>query len=65
MGHCMVGCARNKEVFDAAKAACRSLHGRAMHDINPKAILATESLLRLGNMSVESNDNNDDENDNL
>ena len=58
----MVGCVRNKEVFDAAKAVCRSLDGWAMHDINPKAILATESLLRLGNMSLEWNDNADDNN---
>lgn len=62
LGHCMVCCGRDKEVFDAAKAACRSLHGRAMHDIDPKAILATESLLRLGNMTsseADDVDNND------
>ncbi|PON98582.1 Hyccin [Trema orientale] len=64
LGHCVVSCARNKEVYDAAKAACRSLHGRAMHDINPKAILATESLLRLRNMNSKPNDNADDDNDN-
>ena len=50
LGHCVMGrWANDKEVFDAAKEACRSLHVRAMHDTNAKAILATESLIRLGN----------------
>ncbi|XP_062099720.1 uncharacterized protein LOC133805554 [Humulus lupulus] len=59
LGHCVVGCGRNKEIFDAAMAACKGLHGRAVHDINPKAILATESLLRLGNISLEPDDDAD------
>ncbi|EXC45156.1 hypothetical protein L484_000433 [Morus notabilis] len=52
LGHCvMARWANDKEVFDAAKDACRSLHVRAVHDTNAKAILAAESLLRLGNMA--------------
>ena len=30
------------------------MHVRAVRDINEKAILATESLLRIGNKSLES-----------
>lgn len=53
LGHCIVGKREKKEVFDAAWAACRSLYVRSMHDINPRAILATGSLLRLGKMDME------------
>ncbi|KAK4275923.1 hypothetical protein QN277_018933 [Acacia crassicarpa] len=49
VGHCLMGpnnC-KEKELFHAASEACRCLYARALHDVNPKAILATESLLRL------------------
>ncbi|OWM69075.1 uncharacterized protein LOC116210527 [Punica granatum] len=54
LGHCLLGPVRNKELQTAASAACRSLYTRALHDINPKAILATESLLRLSKMSISA-----------
>ncbi|KAI3693598.1 hypothetical protein L1987_76545 [Smallanthus sonchifolius] len=56
LGHCVMGINMNmnmnddkkkKELHEAACGACRSLYGRAMHDINPKAILAVASLLKL------------------
>ncbi|XP_028801368.1 uncharacterized protein LOC114756586 [Neltuma alba] len=49
LGHCLMGLnnSKEKELFDAASDACRSLYARAVHDVNPKAILATASLLRL------------------
>lgn len=64
LGHCLLGsnlitkCKKNEStpLFDAAIAAIRSLYLRSMHDINPKAILATGSLVRLGNMAMESAD---------
>ncbi|XP_038879407.1 uncharacterized protein LOC120071285 [Benincasa hispida] len=64
LGHCLLGsnvtakCKKNETtpLFDAAIAAIRSLYLRSMHDINPKAILATGSLVRLGNMAMESAD---------
>lgn len=60
LGHCLMGCeGKNEQVFDAASSACRSLYARAMHDINPKAILGTRSLLRLGKMGLEPKDDFD------
>ncbi|XP_054817846.1 uncharacterized protein LOC129317562 [Prosopis cineraria] len=49
LGHCLMGPnnSKEKELFDAASDACRCLYARAMHDVNPKAILAIGSLLRL------------------
>lgn len=49
VGHCLLGPNndKEKELFGAASEACRCLYGRAMHDVNPKAILAIGSLLRL------------------
>ncbi|KAL5986945.1 hypothetical protein ACLOJK_015280 [Asimina triloba] len=55
LGHCMLGQARwSKELKKAAWAAIRSLYMRALHDLNPQAILATESLLKLGRREMES-----------
>ncbi|KAL3838270.1 hypothetical protein ACJIZ3_022861 [Penstemon smallii] len=54
LGHCLM-CPGEKELFEAAFGACRCLHARSLHDINPKAILATESLLKLAKMADESN----------
>lgn len=64
LGHCLLGSnliTKSKKnettpLFKAAIAAIRSLYVRSMHDINPKAILATGSLMRLGNMAMESGD---------
>ncbi|KAD5316792.1 hypothetical protein R6Q59_031954 [Mikania micrantha] len=50
LGHCVMGInKKNKELHEAACGACRSLYARAIHDINPKAILAVGSLLKLIN----------------
>lgn len=48
LGHCLLG-PDNKDtmLFEAASEACRCLFARAMHDVNPKAILPMRSLLRL------------------
>ncbi|CAK8538547.1 unnamed protein product [Lathyrus sativus] len=48
LGHCLLG-PNNKDtvLFEAASEACRCLFARAMHDVNPKAILPMRSLLRL------------------
>ncbi|GFY98875.1 hypothetical protein Acr_13g0002760 [Actinidia rufa] len=63
LGHCLMGpCINNEEakrVKDVACGACRSLYARAMHDVSPKAILATRSLLRLGKMASNLNDDFD------
>ncbi|KAG8380560.1 hypothetical protein BUALT_Bualt06G0028300 [Buddleja alternifolia] len=53
LGHCLMGPDhKNKELFEAAFCACKSLHARSLHDINPRAILATASLLKLGEMAA-------------
>ncbi|PRQ19714.1 putative hyccin [Rosa chinensis] len=54
LGHCLLCPNQNKKLTDKASEACRSLYARSMHDINPKAILATGSLLRLANMAFDS-----------
>ncbi|KAJ0084967.1 hypothetical protein Patl1_30133 [Pistacia atlantica] len=59
LGHCLLGPTKNKELYKAASAACRSLHARALHDINPNAILATGSLVRLGKMALDSDKETD------
>ena len=53
LGHCLMGNTKNKELFDAAWAACNSLYARSMHDINPKELLAPGSLLKLGKKGME------------
>ncbi|XP_057441526.1 uncharacterized protein LOC130733387 [Lotus japonicus] len=54
LGHCLLGPSSNKdmELFEAASEACRSLFARAMHDVNPNAILPMRSLLRLSKSVV-------------
>ncbi|KAI3727586.1 hypothetical protein L6452_16202 [Arctium lappa] len=51
LGHCLMGINKkskeNVELYEAACCASRSLYARALHDINPKAILAIGSLLKL------------------
>ncbi|KAH7862847.1 hypothetical protein Vadar_010213 [Vaccinium darrowii] len=63
LGHCLMGPNTNKEedkaLHEAAFGACRSLYARSMHDVNPKAILAIGSLLRLGKMAMDSSNDND------
>lgn len=54
LSNCLLGPIKNDELREAASAACRSLYARSLHDIDPKAILATESLLSLGKMNMES-----------
>ncbi|XP_030452536.1 uncharacterized protein LOC115674315 [Syzygium oleosum] len=57
LGHCMLGPAPAKEkerLEAAAAAACRSLYARSLHDIDPMAILATGSLLRLRKIGLDS-----------
>lgn len=51
LGHCLLCPNQNKKLIDKGSEACRSLHARSMHDINPKAILATGSLLSLAKMA--------------
>ncbi|KAL3523513.1 hypothetical protein ACH5RR_016347 [Cinchona calisaya] len=60
LGHCLMGPEKNnKELSKAACDACRSLYARCLHDLNPKAILATGSLLKLAKMASELNDEDD------
>ncbi|CAN6975519.1 unnamed protein product [Brassica oleracea var. botrytis] len=54
LGHCLMGMkVEDKEVKEAASKACQSLYLRSLHDINPKAILAAGSLLRLLEMALD------------
>ncbi|KAH0931845.1 hypothetical protein HID58_008962 [Brassica napus] len=54
LGHCLMGMkVEDREVKEAASKACQSLYLRALHDINPKAILAAGSLLRLREMALD------------
>ncbi|KAI7997330.1 hypothetical protein LOK49_LG10G01622 [Camellia lanceoleosa] len=59
LGHCLMGPNKDNELHEVAWGACRSLYARSLHDVNPKAILATGSLLRLVKMAMESNDDFD------
>ncbi|KAI7983556.1 Hyccin [Camellia lanceoleosa] len=59
LGHCLMGPNKDNELHEAAWGACRSLYARSLHDVNPKAILATGSLLRLVKIAMESNDDFD------
>lgn len=54
LGHCLLGPQKDKELWDATCAAIRSLYARSLHDVNPKAILATGSLLRLSKIGMNS-----------
>ncbi|KAF9684653.1 hypothetical protein SADUNF_Sadunf04G0141000 [Salix dunnii] len=59
IGHCLLGPKKDKELIRAACAACRSLYSRSLHDIIPQAILATRSLLRLSEMTLDPKNNVD------
>ncbi|XP_057953735.1 uncharacterized protein LOC131148015 [Malania oleifera] len=54
LGHCLLGTTDGGGLREAAGAACRRLYARALHDIDAKAILATQSLVRLATMAAES-----------
>ncbi|GAB2300324.1 hypothetical protein Dimus_034360 [Dionaea muscipula] len=59
LGHCLMGGNRttnkdDQELYDKACGACRCLYARALHDIDPKAILASRTLLNLINMEAEA-----------
>lgn len=54
LGHCMLGGEKEELLLrEKAYRACKSLYNRATHDVNPKAILAVGSLLRLVKMDKE------------
>lgn len=57
LGHCIMGPDKDKELYEVACAACRALYSRSLHDLNPKAILATGSLLKL--VKIASNRDDD------
>ncbi|KAI5648549.1 hypothetical protein M9H77_34554 [Catharanthus roseus] len=59
LGHCLMGNHKDKELYEAACGACRSLYARSVHDINPNAILATGSLLNLVKMNSKVEDDFD------
>lgn len=61
LGHCIfLGLHdKDKELQTAALTACRSLYARAIHDINPKAVIATQSLLKLVKIA-DAAENDDD-----
>lgn len=52
LGHCLLGGEGGGELWGPARKACRGMHVRAVHDVNARAILATQSLLRLGKMAA-------------
>ncbi|KAJ0979113.1 hypothetical protein J5N97_014587 [Dioscorea zingiberensis] len=54
LGHCLMGPQSSEEMKAMANDAARCLHERALHDMNPQAILASGSLLSLGKMKFES-----------
>ncbi len=47
LGHCLMGPTSPPELRAAAVDAARALYVRASHALNPEAILASRSLLRL------------------
>ncbi|XP_008775383.2 uncharacterized protein LOC103695755 [Phoenix dactylifera] len=50
IGYCLLGGSNSEELKEAALVAAQRLHLRALHDVNPQAILASRSLLRLAKM---------------
>ncbi|XP_051138103.1 uncharacterized protein LOC127256242 [Andrographis paniculata] len=54
LGHCLLGPLNVDEVKDAAAIAARRLYARASHDLDPQAILATRSLIRLDRSTREA-----------
>ena len=57
LGHCLMGPdSKDAALLAAASEACRCLFARSTHDVNPTAILATRSLLRLSKSVVGNGD---------
>lgn len=56
LGHCLMGPDTDEELYEAACGACRALYARSLHDLNPKAILATGSLLKLVKIASDCDD---------
>jgi len=60
LGHCLLGCnekgKKKEELHEKSSRACASLHARALHDLNPKAMLAVGSLIRLIKIEKEGGD---------
>lgn len=63
LGHCLMGPNTDNELYEAASGACRALYARSLHDLNPKAILATGSLLKLVKIASDSDDDGFDPTD--
>lgn len=59
LGHCLMGPIKNQELYNKGCNVCECMYARALHDLNPKAILATGSLIKLINMENEATDNID------
>lgn len=53
LSHCLLGHANPPELKEAAFSAVGCLYTRALHDVDPQMILATESLLKLGKREME------------
>ncbi|KAG9135367.1 hypothetical protein Leryth_007139 [Lithospermum erythrorhizon] len=54
LGHCLLGPLNYEDVKNAASVAVRRMYARASHELNPQAILATRSLIRLDKRSREA-----------
>ncbi|XP_010943675.1 uncharacterized protein [Elaeis guineensis] len=54
VGHCLLGNSNSEELKEVALIAVQCLHLRALHDMNPQAILASRSLLRLAKMPSDT-----------
>ncbi|KAJ4787305.1 Hyccin protein [Rhynchospora pubera] len=48
LGHCLLGPTNSKELKEKALKAAKCLHARALRDFHSKAMLASRSLVRLG-----------------
>ncbi|CAN1247773.1 fam126a [Linum perenne] len=59
LGHCIMGPAKDTQLYEAACRACRSLNARSLHQMDAKAILATGSLLRVAQMAMDPKNNVD------
>ncbi|KAJ4780381.1 hyccin [Rhynchospora pubera] len=53
LGHCLLGPTNSKELKEKALKAAKCLHARALRDFDSKAMLASRSLVRLGDMIEE------------
>ncbi|KAG9458702.1 hypothetical protein H6P81_003210 [Aristolochia fimbriata] len=53
LGHCVMGSMHPRWLKAEATAAIRSVHGRAVHEMHPQSILATQSLMKSAERVVE------------